>query len=228
MINRLIVNAKRNMNAENNGLTEEEHMEKVQLESCGPLLSSVPCAPTMVTNSTTEVSSSYQSATGIQTNLAAMKRSTYFQDLNDNAIVSLENTPNLHPVVSNLEPPELSFSLPPTSFSSKPLPQVFSQSNKSLDRSHSIALSDLPEPNSTNYQESILFDHDSSFTDPFVFDGEGEKFMNQQIEGNPDLSPVSISILVKADETRNGNRNLDMTLSYCSTKSNSTTNFCSY
>ena len=219
MINRLIV--ERTKIAENNGLTEEVHIKNDQFE---PPLSSMSCVPTKETNSTSDVSPT----TVPQTKFATNKPSAYFEDVNDNAIVSLENTPILHPVVSTLEPPELSFALPPTSFSSKPLPQVFSQSKKPLDRSHSIALSDLPEPNSINYQDSILFDHDSSFTDPFVFDVEGEKYMNQHIEGNPDLSPVSTSIIVQADEIRNGNRKLDKLLRYGVAKSNSMSKFCSY
>jgi len=236
IINRLIVDGKRNKKEDENTMTEEEQMEKVELESCGHILTATPVVPQTI-RTLLRLSSEplYQSEMEIQTEISSTNLSTYFQNGNDNAIVSLENTPNLLPVTSTREPPELSFPLPPTSFSLNPLPPVFSKPKKTLYRSHSLALSDLPEPDLSNHHDSILLDHDSTFTDYFTCEESVAKFWSQQIEDNPDFSraatssftsgkstasvvPVSSvnseALIRKLDTIQRSNRNLNISMSY--------------
>lgn len=187
-------------NAQNNipkiSMTEEEKMEKIALSSI-PLLHSIPIIPTAP-----------------QANVDVNANST-----NKNE-VSLDSTPNLLPVPDSSDPPILnSFPLPTTSLSSEPLEPIFAtfrsfagdraysspknenvledpgnSTKKKLIRNHSLALSDLPEPDSSDqsylHQEPILNEY-SPFNDPFQ--NEDEDHLAGLVEGNPDFSATRIS-----------------------------------
>jgi len=137
---------------------------------------------------------------------------------------TLDRTPNLLPIPDALDPPALnSFPLPSASLSNEPLAPIFasfrsgnnntsfgssnqsqnlptklleniSAAKKSLVRSHSLALSDLPEPNSRDqsylHQESILNDEYSIFNDPFENEQDD---LDRFVEGSPDLSAARIA-----------------------------------
>lgn len=142
---------------------------------------------------------------------------------------TLDNTPNLLPIPDPSDPPNLNaFPLPPSSLSSEPLSPVFAtfrsftgrpfsekmlnqsynkntigfmknDSKKMLVRSHSLALSDLPDPDITgksySHQESILNEDSSTFKDPFQ--NEEEDYLNKFVEGNPNFSATRICNDVK-------------------------------
>lgn len=182
-------------------MTEEEQMEKIALSSI-PILQQLPIVPT-----------------ASQANVNVQNIIPDDKDVDSNNR-TLDNTPNLLPVPDPSDPPMLhAFPLPPTILSSEPLSPVFatfrsfagrpfpekppdqnlfpgapSESSKTLVRSHSIALSDLPDPDlfdkSYSHQESILNEDSAAFRDPFQ--NEEEDYLNGFLEGNPNFSAARI------------------------------------
>jgi len=167
-------------------MTEEERIEKSQLNPAVPLLSSIPINPT--------------GPTMISDNSGNLQNG---KEQNFNA--TQQNTPNLLPTPHGAESPDLtSFLLPSSSISSIPLVSVFSKSPPI--RSHSLALSDLPEPETTDqsylHQEPLLMEDydDGTFHD--IFSNDKEDCWGQLVEGNPDLSATrlhSINKIIPSD-----------------------------
>lgn len=185
-------------------MTEEEKMEKIALSSI-PILQQFPIVPT-----------------ASQANVNVQNIIPDDKDVDGNSR-TVDNTPNLLPIPDPSDPPMLqAFPLPPTSLSSEPLSPVFAtfrsfagrpfseklpdqsfsksilgasnESRKTLVRSHSLALSDLPDPDlsgkSYSHQESILNEDSATFKDPFQ--NEEEDYLDGFLEGNPNFSAARI------------------------------------
>jgi len=128
------------------------------------------------------------------------------------------STPNLLPIPTPSDPTILTSFPLPSSFSSEPLPSVFSDkfpplltpssSKKSLTRSHSLVLSDLPEPDSMNqsylHQDKLLQEeYDQPTIDDDFFDEDDDPDFSDLfeierfLEGIPDFSPKGIHVASK-------------------------------
>jgi len=185
-------------------MTEEEKMEKIALSSI-PIIEQFPLG-----------------------NIDMQNIIPDDKDIHE-ATVTLDNTPNLLPIPDPSDPPNLNtFPLPPSSLSSEPLSPVFAtfrsfsgrpfsekmlnqslhkiapgflkkDSKKMMVRSHSLALSDLPDPDITgksySHQETILNEDSSTFKDPFQY--EEEDYLSKFVEGNPNFSAARVCYEMK-------------------------------